>query len=111
MALALVFIRQNDNRIQLIVSCKWALTKPVGTVCILALSLMMQPTSIDGCAPASSAGPRCIMGRSHTIWRGPAESCKKNDAGVTSANEFLHNLEYKQAIKKRRETCKLNWRL
>ena len=26
MALALVFIRQNDNRIQLIVSCKWAFT-------------------------------------------------------------------------------------
>jgi hypothetical protein len=25
-ALALVFIRQNDNRIQLIVSCKWAFT-------------------------------------------------------------------------------------
>jgi hypothetical protein len=23
-ALALIFIRQNDNRIQLIVSCKWA---------------------------------------------------------------------------------------
>ena len=27
-ALALVFIRQNDNRIQLIVSCKWALIYP-----------------------------------------------------------------------------------
>ena len=46
-----------------------------------------------------------------TIWRGPAESCKKNGAGVTSASKFLHNLEYKQDIKKRRETCKLNWRL
>ena len=51
------------------------------------------------------------MGRSHTIWRGPAESCKKNGAGVTSANKFIHNLEYKQDIKKRRETCKLKWRL
>jgi hypothetical protein len=36
-----------------------------------------------------------------TIWRGPAESCKKNGAGVTSASKFLHN----------RKTCKLNWRL
>jgi hypothetical protein len=41
-----------------------------------------------------------------TIWRGPAESCKKNGAGVTSASKFLQNLEYKQDIKKRRETCK-----
>jgi hypothetical protein len=46
-----------------------------------------------------------------TIWRGPVESCKKNGAGVTSASKFLHNLEYKQDIKKRRETCKLKWRL
>jgi hypothetical protein len=60
---------------------------------------------------ASSAGPRCVLGRSHTICRGPAESCKKNSAGVTSANKFVHDLEYEQAIKKRRETCKLKWRL
>jgi hypothetical protein len=35
----------------------------------------------------------------------------KNGAGVTSASKFLHNLEYKQDIKKRRETCKSKWRL
>jgi hypothetical protein len=42
----------------------------------------------------------------------PAESCKKHGAGVTSANKFIHNLEYiKQDIIKRCETCKLKWRL
>ena len=27
--------------------------------------------------------------------------CKKNGAGVTSANKFIHNLEYKEDINKR----------
>ena len=49
------------------------------------------------------------MGRSHTIWRGPAEYCKKHGAGVTSANKFIHNLENKQDINKWRETSKLKW--
>ena len=75
------------------------------------LCFLLPVFQLSDLRPASSAGPRCVMGRSHTIWRGPAESCKKNGAGVTSANEFIHNLEYKQAIKKRRETCKLKRRL
>jgi hypothetical protein len=52
---------------------------------------------------ASSAGPHCVMGRPHTIWRGRAESCKNNGAGVTSANKFIHNLENKRDINKRRD--------
>jgi hypothetical protein len=59
---------------------------------------------------ASSAGPRCVMGRSRS-GEGLRNLVKKNGAGVTSASKFLRNLEYKQDIKKRRETCKLNWRL
>jgi hypothetical protein len=35
----------------------------------------------------------------------------KNGAGGTSANKFIHNLEYEHDIKKRRETCKLKLRL
>ena len=53
--------------------------------------------------PASSAGPVAS-------WEGHAQSgeglrnlIKKNGAGVTSANEFIHNLGYKQAIRKGRE--------
>ena len=46
-------------------------------------------------------------------WEGHTQSGEhlrnliKNGAGVTSANTFIHNLEYKQDINKRRETCKL----
>jgi hypothetical protein len=43
----------------------------------------------------------------HNLRQRPAESCKKNGTGVMSANNFIHNLEYKQNINKRRETCKL----
>jgi hypothetical protein len=51
-------------------------------------------------SPISNLTQALVRHGKVTIWRGPAESCK-----------FLHNIEYKQAIKKRRETCKLKWRL
>jgi hypothetical protein len=40
-ALALVFIRQNDNRIQLIVSCKWAFTFGQGFTLAKYLNLLL----------------------------------------------------------------------
>jgi hypothetical protein len=46
-------------------------------------------------------------------WEGHTQSGErlrnliKKGAGVTSANKFKHNLEYKQDINERRETCKL----
>ena len=52
--------------------------------------------------------PLVLVGSySASSWRWPAESCKK----MAPANKFIHNLEYKQDVKKRRETCELKWRL
>jgi hypothetical protein len=58
---------------------------------------------IFGFATASMTPLVLVGSYSASSWRRPAESCKK----MAPANKFIHNLEYKQDVKKRRETCKL----
>ena len=60
-------------------SKKWRKLKSYLTRQFQSLSIVFVSTKLASCdmVPASSAGPRCVMGRSHTIRRGPAESCKK----------------------------------